>query len=88
MRPLEEFKEIISLPKIGSKELKRRKDPSTVELSDAVLGQIRDYVTKIAGTSAEGPTRNVDHRCTRSPINQCCYLDMYKDNPFHNYERK
>jgi hypothetical protein len=58
---LDEFKEIVNLPKIEADDLTRRKDPSTVVLPDEVVSQLRDYVTKVAGFYLENPFHNFEH---------------------------
>lgn len=44
---LEEFNEIIVMPKYSPKALQQRRDPSTIVLSPAVVHQVREYVANV-----------------------------------------
>lgn len=58
--PLEEVKEIISLPEFDTTVTGKQKSPVEVTLSATAVAQLRDYVT--------------------------CIANMYRRNPFHNFE--
>lgn len=45
---LEEFKEIITLPKVTMKDLQKRRDPQTIQLNSNVTKQLRGLVRKIS----------------------------------------
>jgi len=58
---LEEFKEIIPLPKIEPKDLEKRRDPNSVELPSAALTQLREFITKIGGMYRNNAFHNFEH---------------------------
>jgi len=58
---LEEFKEIITLPKIQIEELEKRKDPNTVKIPSAALAQLRDFITKVGGMYRNNAFHNFEH---------------------------
>ena len=45
---LDEFKEIVSLPKVASDELRSRRDPDSVFLPLHVVSQLRSYITQVS----------------------------------------
>ena len=45
---LDEFKDIVNLPKVSKDDLERRKDPSSIALPDEVVSQLRDFLSKVA----------------------------------------
>ena len=59
--PLEEVKEIITLPEFDSKAARRQQDPETVVVPELVESQLRDYVTCIAELYNENSFHNFDH---------------------------
>lgn len=60
--PFDEVKEIISLPEF--KEARKQRDPDDVKVPDAVVEQLRDYVSNIAALYNENPFHNFEHVCT------------------------
>ena len=58
---LDEFKEIIELPHIEARDLKKRRDPNTINLEPRVVSQLRDLLTDIAGMYHENDFHNFEH---------------------------
>jgi len=58
---LEEFIPIIPLRRFGAAELEKRKDPSSIVLSEAAKRQLKDYLTIIAGMYHPNPFHNFEH---------------------------
>ena len=58
---LEEFKEIITLPKVGLEDIRKRKDPNSIELDDNVVSQLRGYLTEVAGMYLDNEFHNFEH---------------------------
>jgi len=60
---LDEFENIVTLPKIGPHQLMERRDPNEIILPYEVLGQLREYVSRIADMYLDNPFHNVScHR--------------------------
>ena len=57
--PFDEVKEIISLPEF--KEARKQRDPDDVKIPDAVVSQLRDFVSNIAALYNENPFHNFEH---------------------------
>ena len=57
---LDEFKEIVSLPKLRPDEMKHRRDPSEVLLPLHVVAQLRNYITKISAMYLDNPFHNFE----------------------------
>lgn len=57
--PFDEVKEIISLPEF--KETRKMRDPAEVKIPDDVVGQLRSYVSTIAGLYKENSFHNFEH---------------------------
>lgn len=58
--PLDEAKEIVTLPKFDP-EVTKREDPNTIELDRTVCKQLKDYVTAIASMYRDNPFHNFEH---------------------------
>ena len=58
---LEEFEEIIALPKISMDDLQKRKDPDYIMLDPKVISQLRDLISKIADMYQENDFHNFEH---------------------------
>ncbi|CAB9502065.1 Receptor-type guanylate cyclase gcy [Seminavis robusta] len=58
---LEEFKEIIHLPKVSNEDIFRRQDPDSIELGEAVISQLRDYIACIADMYNPNSFHNFEH---------------------------
>ena len=58
---LEEFKEIITLPKVGLQDIQKRKHPSSIQLDSKVVAQLRDYIIQVAGMYRENAFHNFEH---------------------------
>lgn len=58
---LDEFQEIVSLPKFASDDLKTRKDPDSVLLPLHVISQLRSYVSQVSEMYLENPFHNFEH---------------------------
>ena len=59
--PLDEVKEIITLPEFDSKAAKRQQDPETVKVPAAVASQLRDYIAWIAKMYRPNSFHGFDH---------------------------
>ena len=59
--PLEEVKEIITLPEFDSRAARRQQDPETVDVPPEVESQLREYVTNIAECYNQNSFHNFDH---------------------------
>ena len=58
---LEQFKEIITLPKIDIEDLQRRKNPDDIELGEEVVSQLREYITNVANMYRDNAFHNFEH---------------------------
>jgi len=58
---LEEFKNIITLPKISAEEFRKRKQPESIDLGEKVVSQLRDYITNVAHMYQENHFHNFEH---------------------------
>jgi len=61
---LEEFTNIITLPKISTDELRKRmdnKNPQSIELGEKVISQLRDFISKIAYMYRDNHFHNFEH---------------------------
>lgn len=59
--PLEEVKEIITLPEFDRKAARREKDIDTVEIEPKVVAQLKEHVKWIASQYNDNPFHNFDH---------------------------
>ena len=59
--PFEAVKEIISLPAYNSHIANNQKNPEDVIISEEVVDQLRDYVTRIASMYQNNPFHNFEH---------------------------
>jgi hypothetical protein len=57
---LDEFREIVSLPKIGPDEMKNRRDPSEILIPLHVVAQLRTYITKVSQMYLDNPFHNFE----------------------------
>jgi hypothetical protein len=69
---LDEFREIVSLPKVGPDEMKHRRDPSEVLLPLHVVAQLRNYITKISQMYLDNPFHNFEVSSFLS-FHSCCH---------------
>jgi class 3 adenylate cyclase len=58
---LEEFKEVVSLPKFDAEAAKRQRDESAVELGENVVDQLHEYLNVIATMYRENAFHNCEH---------------------------
>ena len=58
---LEEFKEIITLPNVTSKDLQKRLDPHAIRLDPEVVSQLRTLLIHIAGFYKPNAFHNFEH---------------------------
>ena len=58
---LDEVADTLILPKFDPTQAKSQVNPNTVELSPAVMTQLRDYVTAMAQSYHENPFHNFEH---------------------------
>lgn len=58
---LDEVKEIIELPPFDPAAARRQKDPKTIKLDQAVIDELKDYVTAIANMYRYNPFHNFEH---------------------------
>lgn len=58
---LDEVKEIIELPEFDFEAVRDQEDPNSIELDQAVLDQLRDYVTMVATMYRDNPFHNFEH---------------------------
>ena len=58
---LEEFKEIITLPIYTAKEISKRRDPNLIELDEAVMSQLREFVATVAAMYRDNAFHNFEH---------------------------
>lgn len=59
--PIDEVREIITLPKFDKNVVKRQADYKTIKLSEDVLDQLHNYIAEIALLYHENPFHNFDH---------------------------
>lgn len=59
--PMDDFKEIVSLPKIRADDLKVHKDLSEIVLPEEVRNQLRDYISHVAEMYLDNPFHNFEH---------------------------
>jgi len=87
---LEQFKEIISLPQIDVKDLKKRRDPNSIKLDDVVVSQLRQFLTKIASFYRDNPFHNFEHAShvtasVRKLLTRIVKIDNTDDLVGHSY---
>ena len=58
---LEEFQEIVVLPKYSSDELQKRRDTRMIELDPKVKDQLRDFVTKVSAMYRNNAFHSFEH---------------------------
>lgn len=58
---LEEFVPIISLPEVAMDDLKKRRDPKSVRLSESARSQLHTYLSIVAGMYPPNPFHNFEH---------------------------
>ncbi|CAB9514054.1 inhibited 3',5'-cyclic phosphodiesterase B [Seminavis robusta] len=70
---LEQCKEFISIPIFSQSELRERKQPGSIPMTDAASKQLRDYVTKIADSYSDHAFHNFEHAANVT----ACLRKMY-----------
>ena len=58
---LDEIEKVISMPKFDPKIVAREVDPTTIDLGDKVMSQLREYVNLIANLYRDNPFHNFEH---------------------------
>ena len=58
---LEEFQPIIYLNRFDAEDLNKRKDPDSINLGEAAISQLRDFLTTIALMYRDNPFHNFEH---------------------------
>jgi hypothetical protein len=84
---LEEFKEIIALPKFDSGVLEKEVDPKLLNLPSQLEEEVRDYVTTIALMYRDNPFHNFEH-CSHVAMSVSKLLSRIISPTDINFEEK
>lgn len=60
-KPLDEVREIISLPKFDPEVAQSEQDPQTIEIPSVVVSELRQFISTISGEYRSNPFHNFEH---------------------------